>query len=165
MSSKKELLRNLRDILDAWEAMLQSNRAHEIAAHRQPAEWSIRQVIAHLRAWQQISIARIQAARLNTEPVLPEWLSGADPFYAEDHVDEFNKAIQETYVGRSWESIHQEWRDGYLRFLDLAAAIPEPVIFDPKRFPWLRGYPLSAVLEGSWDHHKEHLAACSEPPS
>jgi hypothetical protein len=30
-------------------------------------------------------------------------------------------------------------------------------MFDTKRYPWLGGYALSAVLEGSLEHHREHL--------
>jgi hypothetical protein len=159
MSGKKELLANLRAAYDAWETLLADRSEAEIAAKSLPAGWSIGDVVAHLLAWQQISIARLEAALRNTEPKLPVWLAGANPFFAEEHTDDFNARIVKIYRDQAWSSVHRTWREGFLRFLDLGAAIPEDRMFDPERFPWLKGYALSAVLHGSYEHHQEHLDA------
>jgi hypothetical protein len=39
------------------------------------AEWSTKDVIAHLRAWQQISVVRMEAVALNREPKYPQWIA------------------------------------------------------------------------------------------
>jgi hypothetical protein len=54
--------------------------------------------------------------------------------------------------------VHQVWRDGFLRLLELAAAIPEQDLLDTKKYPWLKGYALFDVLKGSYEHHHiDHL--------
>jgi hypothetical protein len=52
--------------------------------------------------------------------------------------------------------VYRKWREGFLRFLEAGKAIPEEEMVDTGRYPWLKGYPLLAVLEGSYEHHKEH---------
>jgi hypothetical protein len=41
--------------------------------------------------------------------------------------------------------------------LELAESIPEKDLLEIGKYPWLREYPLSAVLLGSYEHHEEHL--------
>lgn len=151
-------------MFDSWEEFLARRSEEDVTAKCPASEWSIRDVIAHLRAWQQVSIARLEAALLDREPQFPSWLGGADPFFAEDHADEFNARIYEIHRQRSWSSVYQSWREGFLRFLELAEAIPETMLSETERFPWLRGYALSAVLHGSYEHHQEHLAQLSAEP-
>jgi hypothetical protein len=109
-----------------------------------------------MMAWQQVSIARLQAANHGREPVYPGWLGEADPFYANEHVDEFNARIHAAHRDAPWSSVHRAWRDGFRRFLELGEAIPEEALSATGRYPWLRGEALAAVLEGSLEHHQEH---------
>ena len=164
MRNKDELLADLDAVFHNWERLLAGKSEAEITARPGPEDWAIRDVIVHLHAWQQVSIARLEAALRDAEPQLPAWLGGADPFFAEDHVDDYNARIQEIHHGQSWSSVHREWREGFLRFLELANAIPEAAMFDAERYAWLRGYALSAVLEGSREHHQEHLDHLCAPP-
>ena len=161
MNDKPDLLASLRAVFDDWENLLAGKTEEDITAQRFSAGWSIKDVIAHLRAWQQISIARLEAALLNTQPEYPTWLGGADPFYAEDHTGEFNDRIYKIYHDQSWSSVHQTWREGFLHFMELGKAIPEKEMHDTQKYPWLKGYALSAVLQGSSEHHREHLDSLS----
>ena len=157
MTTRRELIEDLRTVFQSWEKVLAEASESEITAPLRPGAWSIAEVVTHLCAWQQISIAHVEAVLANSDPRFPAWLDGADPFYAEDHVDVFNARIQEDWRSESWPQRHTEWRDGFLRFLALADAVPDSVLFDTKRCPWLRGYALAAVLEGSCEHHRHHL--------
>jgi hypothetical protein len=157
MTDKQELLSRVRAVFDSWEKRLACKSEEEITARRSPGGWSIKDVVAHLRAWQQISIARLEAAVLNSTPAFPMWLAGSDPFSAEDHADEFNARIYQLTHAQPWPIVHSAWKDGYLRFLDLAEAVTEKEMFDADRYPWLDGCALSDVLEGSCEHHQEHF--------
>lgn len=163
-SNKHELLASLREVFRSWEKLLAAKSEEDITARRGPEDWSISDVIAHLTAWQQVSIARLEAALLETEPEFPAWLAGADPFCAEDNVDDFNSRIYRISRGQSWSSVYRDWTEGFIRFLELAEAIPENRMLDTERYPWLQGYALSAVLQGSWEHHQEHLELFTAGP-
>jgi hypothetical protein len=157
MSPKQQVLASLNAEFERWEELLAGLSEAQITASQLPANLSLKDVVAHLRAWQQVSIARLEAAQLNREPHLPDWLLGADP-EAEEELDHFNARIYDLYRAEPWPAVHQAWREGFRKFLKLAEAIPENELMDREKYPWLKGYALVAVLEGSYDHHAEHFA-------
>src|SRR4030067_519964 len=103
-------LRYSRCLSNHEEHLLASLSEEQITAPHLPSNLSIKDVMAHLRAWQQVSIARLEAAQLNKEPVFPNWLSGLDPESEEDR-DRFNARIYETYRQQPWSRVHQDWSD------------------------------------------------------
>jgi len=156
MTDKKQFITMLKEEFDRWEELLAGLSEEQITAPQLAGDWSIKDVLGHLRAWQQVSIARLEAAGLGKEPVFPDWVQGADP--DSDEADEFNARIHETYRDQPWSNVHQVWRDGFLKFLKLGEEIPEHDLLDTGKYPWLKGYALSAVLEGSYEHHHiDHL--------
>lgn len=157
MANKHELISKLLAVFASWEEFLAGINEDQMAVRHQAGQWSISEVITHLHAWQQVSIAHLEAAALNTDPIFPDWLDGADPSYAEDHVDEFNARIQQVHRAESWSTRYSEWSEGFLRFIKLAETIPASIMFDSERYSWLGGKDLAAVVDGSRDHHQEHL--------
>ena len=156
MNMKEHILTALREQFNRWEELLASMSDEQITAPHLPSNWSIKDVIAHLRAWQQRSIARLEAALFNREPEFPKWLPELDPD-SEGNTDQTNAWIYETYRELPWSKAHQNWREGFLRFLEVAEAISEKDLLDAGRYPWLEGHPLAFILLASYDHHQEHL--------
>ena len=156
MNMKEHILAALREQFTRWEELLASLTDEQITAPHLPSDRSTKDDIAHLRAWQQRSIARLEAATHNREPEFPLWLPGLDPD-SEGNTDATNAWIYETYRDLPWSRVHRDWRGGFLRFLELGEGIPEIELLDGSRYPWLNGLPLAAVLLGSYDHHREHL--------
>ncbi|MCL4559334.1 MAG: ClbS/DfsB family four-helix bundle protein [Chloroflexi bacterium] len=156
---KARILTLLRQEFDRWEALFAGLREEQFTATNLVGDWSIKDILVHLTAWQQISIARMEAARFNREPEFPEWLAGMDPFTAEmeENRDHVNARIYLAHRVQSWSSVHRAWRDGFLKFMELAEVIPEDELLDAERFSWLKGYSLLVVLQGSYEHHEEHL--------
>jgi hypothetical protein len=157
MRDKDEMLTKLREEFLAWEALLTALSDEEADEPLLPSELSVKDNLAHLRAWQQRSIARLEAALEQREPVMPEWPFGPDP-EAPEVLDQTNAWIFESNRGRAWAEVRREWRDGFARFLELAEAVPAKEYAGEGRYEWLEGYALLAVLEGSFEHHDEHLA-------
>jgi hypothetical protein len=156
MDMKEHILTALREQFERWEALLASLSHEQIMAPHLPSPWSTKDVIAHLRAWQQRSIARLEAARFNREPQFPKWLPGLDPD-AEGSTEQTNAWIYETYRGQPWTEVYRNWREGFLRFVELGEEILERDLLDAGRYPWLGGRPLAFILLASYDHHQEHL--------
>ena len=157
MNADRRIISMLKVEFNQWEDVLAGLTEEQITAPQLPANLSIKDVIAHLMAWQQLSIARLEAAQLNKEPVLPNWLAGSDPDSEED-LEQFNARIHETYHQQPWLSVYQDWRDGFLRFLKLGAEVPDIDLANTERYPWLKGHSLFAVLQGSYEHHHDdHL--------
>ena len=155
MIMKHHILTALREEFDQWQELLGSLGEEQITIPLAPTEWSIKDAIAHMMAWQKRSIARVQAATLDREPVFPAWPQELDP--EQDDVDPVNAWIYETHRDQPWSFIQQEWRDGFQQFLSLAEAISEPHLLSTDRYPWMKGCPIAIVLLSSYDHHQEHF--------
>jgi len=156
MNMQQHILAALREQFNCWEELLAGMSAEQITAPLLPSNWSIKNVIAHLWAWQQISIARMDAARQDREPEFPKWVAELQTDW-EDNANQTNAWIYETYREQPWSKIHQNWREGFLRFLELGEGIPEKDLLDASRYLWLEGRPLAFILIASYDHHQEHF--------
>ena len=156
MNMKEHILAALREQFDRWEELLASLGEEQVIDPHLLYDRSIKDDIAHLRAWQQRSIAWLEAALNNRVPEYPQWLPGLDPD-GEGNTDRVNAWIFEAYGELPWSQVHKDWSAGFTRFLGLGEEIPEIDLLDASRYPWLEGYSLADVLLGSYDHHQEHL--------
>lgn len=158
METKREILLELRWEFDRWEDLLAELNEAQLIARSLPSSWSVKDTLAHLWAWQQRSIARLAAARQNSEPEFPHWPEGLHPDSDDEPPDKINAWIYETNKDRTWEDVHRAWRSGFLRFLELGEAIPEPDLLEAGKYPWMEGYPVALVLTASYEHHHiDHL--------
>jgi hypothetical protein len=155
MNDKKDLINRLRQEFEAWEALLAERSEAQIAAQDLPADLSIKDVMAHLRAWQQRSIARVEAALKGHEPNFPAWPSEMSPDLEED-VDAINAWILDHGRQQSWLDGHSAWRTGFLHFIELVELVPEEDLFQPGRYTWLGDRTLAYIIEASIEHHQEH---------
>ena len=151
MSTKAQIITMLRDEFNRWEELLAESSEAQITADNRIENLSIKDIVAHLTAWQQISVARLEAAWHHREPEFPNWPPELDPV-TETNADQINAWIYETYQERPWSDVYQEWRDRFLHFLALAEAIPEADLIEVGKYAWLKEYPLAAVLAGSYEH-------------
>ena len=62
LNEKRLILMMLEDEFNRWGELLDNLSEDEITRPRPPSTWSIKDVMAHLMAWQQVSIARLEAA-------------------------------------------------------------------------------------------------------
>lgn len=158
MNNKTQLMTSLQQEFDRWEDLLARLAVGQITAAPDDGGFSIKDTMAHLHAWQQISNARLEAALHHREPDYPAWLGGLYPD-AEEHLETINSGVYQTYRDQSWVDVHRVWHDGFRRLLALAEAIPEEDLMEPGKYAWLAGDPLSAVLLGTLEHHEEHWDA------
>jgi hypothetical protein len=156
MNMKQHILAALSEVCSRWEDLLAGLDEGQITAALAPTELSVKDVIAHLWAWQQRSIARMEAAALNQEPAFPAWQAALDPD-GEGTTDQVNTWIFETYRDQPWPKVHQNWREGFQQFLTLAQGISERDLLDSGKYAWLHWYPLAWVLLSSYDHHQGHF--------
>ena len=156
MNMKEHILAALREQFDSWEELLVSMDEGQITAPNFDFDWSIKDVITHLWAWQQISVARMEGGVLDREPEFPKWIVALGEDW-EDNADRVNALTFESNHEKPWSEIYQNWKNGFLQFLELGNEISERDLLDGDRYPWLKGYSLAFILVASYDHHQEHL--------
>ncbi len=155
MANKQQVLERARTEFDHWEQLLSGLNESQILATELDGGWSIKDVMAHLKAWQELSMMRLEAGQYGEEPVRPNWPERLD-LVTESNVDETNAWIYAMHRDLPWSSVYSVWRYGYLRFLALGEAIPEDMLLKKKRYDWIEGYSLTDSLINSAEHHREH---------
>ena len=155
MTMKQHILLALREQHERWEELLARMTTEQATSPLPYSTWCVKDVITHLWAWQQRSIARLEAAAQNREPQLPRWRDDLEPD-SEGFTTKVNTWIFETYQDQPWTESFRSWSEGYRHFIGLADKISERDLLDGDRYPWLKGSPLAVVLLASYDHHQEH---------
>ena len=156
MSMKDHILSALRDQFESWGKLLDSLGEEQIITPRFDLDWSIKDVMAHLWAWQQISIARLEGGIHDRKPDYPKWILDSVQDW-EENADQVNDLTFEKYHLEPWSEIYGNWRNGFLHLLDAGDQISERDLLDGERYSWLHGYSLAVILIASYDHHQEHL--------
>lgn len=118
--------------------------------------WTVKDVLAHLHAWQQVSNARVTAALEGGEPRMPDWLKGGDP-ESESELDAYNERIYQMYRQQTWDEVQKAWRAGFTHLIENAGRIAQTDLLNEKKYAWLKGFALIAVLRGTLEHHAEHF--------
>ena len=155
MNTKQQILTTLQEEFNQWEERLALLNEEQITAPQLASNWSVKDVIAHLWIWQQRSIARLEAALQNQEPVFPQWPQEFDP-EVEGEPDDLNGWLYNVNREKPWSQVYSDWQAICRQELHLGEEISENDLLDSQRYPWLEGEPLSSVLLGTYDHYKEH---------
>lgn len=72
MNMKEHILAALKEQFESWEKLLGAVSEQQIISPQFDLNWSIKDVMAHLWAWQQISIARLEGGLHDREPKFPK---------------------------------------------------------------------------------------------
>lgn len=156
MNMKGHILSALKEQFENWNQLFGSMSEEQITTPQFDLNWSIKDVVAHLWGWQQISIARMEGGVHNQNPKFPMWASELQTGW-EENADQTNAIIHQANHLLPWSKVYLNWRDGFLRFLELGEHIPERDLLDENKYTWLSGRSLALTLLASYDHHQEHL--------
>jgi hypothetical protein len=83
--------------------------------------------------------------------------SGALDPDVESNTELTNNWIYQANRDLPWSQVHQNWREGFLRFLELGEMVSEIDLLASGKYSWLEGHPLAFMLLASYDHHQEHF--------
>lgn len=156
MNTKDHILAALQEQFKSWEELLASLSEEQVTAPNFDLGWSIKDVMAHLWGWQQISIGRMEGGLQDREPQFPAWVNELGKVWEED-ANQTNARIYDINHEKPWSEIHQNWRIGFLQFLESGNQLTEKNLLDGDKYPWLGGYSLAFILVASYEHHQEHL--------
>jgi hypothetical protein len=152
---KKEILNNLKSEYSRWMVLLGDLTENEISQNLPGENLTIKDKVAHLCAWQELSIARLDAAIHRHVPVNPAWLVSEDPDTGD--VDQDNERIYQMYQRFPWQEIYSKWSSGFELFIALSELVSEDDLFVVGKFTWLPEYALADVMIGTLEHHREHF--------
>jgi len=123
-------------------------------------EWSVRDLIAHMAAYERYTAAAIFADLTGTPATTQDFYGRDDaPSEAEESTDDTTNAWVVAYARRQpLDAVLAEFRWAHDRLVEAVTACEDADLDDPARFPSLEGKSLAAILPNQcWGHHREHL--------
>jgi hypothetical protein len=141
----------------AWEDLLGRIGESRMLEPGPMGEWSLKDLLAHLAAWSDRRLDRLEAAAHGQDEPAPSWPAGLDDEHA------INEWVHGQTAERLLGEVVEEFRQGFARLAAVVQMLPEDALNDPRRFPWLEGESVgSAIVSGSWfshwhDEHEQEL--------
>ena len=133
--NKSELLDWLKEEYRQWEALLNQIGEARMEQPGAAADWSIKDIIAHLTGWRYRTVARLQAAQRGEGEPPPYWPAHLQ---ADVDLDEINAWIYETNHERPVREVLDESHDVFQQMFAAIEALPDAVLSDPaQHLPWL----------------------------
>ncbi len=152
--TKPELIAAIRSERESLKETLSRVREDQMTQPGVEAEWSIKDILAHIVAWERRMIRWVGEALSGEVPEIPKtW----------DQVDEMNEQSYREDRDRPLDGVLAAFRDSYQEALRTAEGAPEQDLVDADRFEWREGVPLWRVVAANtcW-HYKEHGESIQE---
>ncbi len=148
--SKQELIETLGTQRARWEALLRQVGPDRMELRGVTGEWSVKDIVAHLTAWERRAIASLKAVQTGTWPQPPEWPYNLDG-------DGINAWIFAAHRGRQVQDVLNESRQVFDQLVQAVELVTEQDLTAMGRFEWLQGNSLIASIGGnSFEHYQEH---------
>jgi len=150
MRTKQELRDAMRASRDALLAAIADLSDDDLAAPGVTGDWSVKDLLAHISAWERMFIGWVEALLAGQRPDRPADLT-------EQWGNETNARIFAEHRDRELDAVRAESQASHDAMLALVERLTETELFDAQHFPWSRGYAMAPWLRGNGDeHYDEH---------
>ncbi len=154
--TKSELLSWLQEENRNWEAFLDQIGPGRMDRPGVNGDWSMKDLVAHLTAWNRRLAAHLQAAQRGQPEPPPPW-----PAHLQAE-DDINAWIYETNRGRSLDEVLEEMRRVNQQILAIIGSLPDDVQIEPAyHLVWVNGtrFPPGEFFDHFHDDHEPDVRA------
>lgn len=110
-------------------------------------DWSVKDVLAHLYAWEQMVLGWLAAARRGETPHVPA------EGYKWNQLPALNELIRQEHSARPLEEVFEQYKMSYRQIMDTIRGLPEETLFTPGLYPWMNKNTLAAYFTSSTSSH------------
>ena len=152
--TKADLIQKIESEWDNLQAALDGLSEEQMHQRGVVGEWTIKDVLVHITAWQSRLITTLFKAE---KGVTPETTEGGKT------VDQMNERFYQEMKDRSFDQVWDDLDSSYHQLLSRLQGWKEKDLFDPQRFKWMEGEPFVSYIAGdSYEHYAEHAAQIRE---
>jgi uncharacterized protein (TIGR03083 family) len=145
--NKAQLLETMQKEHQALDQALAPLTSEQISAVSRATQWSIKDVLAHLTAWEQMCLGWYKAGRRGQTPPLPA------KGYNWAQLPALNQHILETHRDSPLDDIRRKYRASYQQMLKTVQALAEEELFTPGRYAWTNKNLLAAYFISATSSH------------
>jgi hypothetical protein len=150
-TTKAKLLNDIRDERKRLEDTLKGLTDTDMIKTIQEGEWSVKDILAHVAAWEQWFLKHYQAGLRGEKQVIPDWKQPG-------LIDDMNKEFYERNRDRKLGEVRKEFRDSYKLIFKTVELIPEEDMFIPGKYDWLGKDTLAQyIIVNTSEHYLAHL--------
>jgi hypothetical protein len=150
-TGRQELIATLENTKAEVEALVAEAGDARLTASGVTGEWSIKDMLAHMTAWEERVVAWAEGIHQGRKPAPPPWSTDWND-------DQVNALIYERDRGRSLPDVLEGWRRTHRKVVDAVRTMSEEELFHEK-IEWLGDVPFAEALAGnSYEHQQEHAA-------
>ncbi|HEX7589157.1 MAG TPA: ClbS/DfsB family four-helix bundle protein [Anaerolineae bacterium] len=147
---KQELLETIKTTQIGWEALLTEVGEARMTVAGVTGDWSIKDIIVHLTAWEERTVARLTAVRQGGKPEPAPWPKNLSE-------EEENAWIYEANRKRTLRDVLEDSRRVQNRLMKLLQSVTNEELNEAGRFSWLGGNKLVESIPGNtYEHYQEH---------
>ena len=157
--NKSELLNGVREEYRQWEALLNQIGEARMDQPGAAADWSIKDIIAHLTGWRRRTVARLQAAQRGEGEPPSYWPAHLQ---ADVDLDEINAWIYESNQGCSVRAVLDESHQVFQQLLAVIEGLPDDVLIEQGwHLVWLddKRFPAGEFFDHFHDDHEPDIRA------
>jgi hypothetical protein len=144
---KAQLLEAMQTEHTALDKVLADLTPEQMTAVSAATPWSIKDILAHLSAWEQLCLGWYKAGQRGQTPALP-----AEGFnWAQ--IPALNKQIFETHRARPLAEVKQQYQASYRRIYKTVEAISEEELFTPRLYAWTNKNALATYFISATSSH------------
>lgn len=149
-TNKANLLETIHRERNHLEALINGFSEIQMVQSGVEANWSIKDILAHISAWERLANDRIHAA-LTGEPVKFPVISG------ETFVDEFNANVYHDNKDKELPDIQSEFRNSHSEFVSQIQKLDDQTLESKLPFDWAGNMTFQVMISANthW-HYLEH---------
>ncbi len=154
--SKSEMLDQIASTRTHLESLIAALSEAQMTTPGVQEEWSIKDMLAHIAAWERLTIERLGSAFSGT-PL------GRKLIQSNRDIDEMNAQVYEANRDRPLSEVLAEFEAAHRDILALVTSLDEAEYSGPIPAEWARGRPVWGMIGGNtcW-HYPEHSAAIEQ---
>ncbi|NMB59623.1 MAG: ClbS/DfsB family four-helix bundle protein [Chloroflexi bacterium] len=145
--TKDQLLKEILDERARLESVINTIPAEEMTGKKIFAEWTPKDVLSHLTAWEQMVILWVKSGYAGQSIPVP-----AEGFKWSE-LPALNDKIFREHKDETLEVVLQKFRQSYAQIMELLKSIPETELFTPGLQKWQNKNTLAAYFKSSTSSH------------
>ena len=145
--TKSEILSASQKEHEALEEFLSGLSPEQMTEPGTLGEWSVKDVLAHLYEWEQMTLGWLAAGQNGETPCVPA------KGYKWNQLPALNNHIKKKHNDSSLDEILSKYQASYKQIMDTIEGLPKEDLFTPGLHPWMNKNTLAAYFISNTSSH------------